>query len=97
MPKFRFKSGKKYKLNFINDNDEVFKTDAIEGPHIEIFSNKSAIIEGCKSIIEYQDNYIKIKIKKGFLSLSGIEFLITSFEDDKIIIKGIILSVEFCV
>lgn len=97
MSKFKFKSSKKHKFNLINDNDEIFNSDAVEGPHIEIFSNKSAIIEGCKSIVEYQENYIKIKIKKGFLSLTGVEFLITSFDDDKIIIKGKIMSIEFCV
>ncbi len=97
MPKFKFKSEKKQKLNFIIDRNEIFNSDITSGIHIEIFSNKNAIVEGCKSIIDYGENYIKLKIKKGFLTLSGSEFIISSFEEEKIVIKGNISSIEFCV
>ncbi len=97
MPKFKFKSAKKHKFNFIIDRNEIFNSDITSGIHIEIFSNKNAIVEGCKSIIDYGENYIKLKIKKGFLTLSGSEFIISSFEEERINIKGNISSIEFCV
>lgn len=97
MQKFKFKSKKKHKLNIISDHTEIFSNDISGGVHIEIFSNKNAIIEGCKSIVDYRENYIKLKIKKGFLILSGTEFLISSFDEEKIIIKGNIFSLEYCV
>lgn len=97
MPKFKFKSAKKNKFNLIKDRDEILNSDVTKGIHTEIFSNKKVIIEGCKGIVDYQDNYIKLKLKKGFFSLTGTEFLIISFDEEKIIIKGNVLTVEFCI
>lgn len=97
MPKFKFKSARKNKFNFIKDYDEVLNQEMFVGAHTEIFSNKKVIIEGCQSILDYQNNYIKLKLKKGFLNVFGNEFLITAFDEEKIVIKGNIASIEFCV
>lgn len=97
MSRYKFKSNKKNKINLIAEYNEFISKDIMEGIHTEIFSNKNIIIENCKGIVDYQENYIKLKIKKGFLVLSGTEFVISSFEDEKIMIKGNIISIEFCV
>lgn len=98
MPKFKFKSNKKKnKFNFITDNGEVFNSEIIKGEHIEMYSNEKIILEGCRNIIDYQNDYIKLKLKKGYIIIMGTDFLISSFEDENIIIKGNIASVEFCV
>lgn len=97
MPIFKFKTARKNKFNFIKDRNEILDSQLLAGIHTEIFSNKKIIIEGCQSIVDYQNNYLKLKIKKGFLNILGNEFLITSFEEEKIVIKGNILSIEFCV
>lgn len=96
LPKFRFHSARKNKFNFIKDSDEIFDNE-IKGSHTEIFSNKKLIIEGCISIVDYQDEYIKLKLKKGFFNISGRDFLITEFNDEKIVLKGNIFSIEFCI
>ena len=97
MAKFKFKSSKKNKFNFINNYDEILNSEIISGAHIEIFSNKKIIIEDCKNIVDYQENYIKLKLKKGYLNIFGTKFLITAFDDEKIVIKGNVISIEFCV
>ena len=97
MPIFKFKTARKNKFNFIKDRNEILDSQLLAGIHTEIFSNKKIIIEGCQSIVDYRNNYLKLKIKKGFLNILGNEFLITSFEEEKIVIKGNILSIEFCV
>ena len=97
MPIFKFKTARKNKFNFIKDRNEILDSQLLAGIHTEIFSNKKIIIEGCQSIVDYQNNYLKLKIKKGFFNFLGNEFLITSFEEEKIVIKGNILSIEFCV
>lgn len=97
MPKFKFKSKKKNKFNLIKDRDEILNSELLGGAHIEIYSNKKIIIEGCFGIVDYQENYIKLKLKRGFLSLSGTDFLILYYEDEKIDIKGNILTLEFCI
>lgn len=97
MSKYKFKSSKKNKINLVAEYNEFISKDITDGVHTEIFSNKKLIIENCKGIIDYEENYIKLKIKKGFLVLCGTEFVITSFEEEKIIIKGNIVSIEFCI
>lgn len=96
LSKFRFKTNKKEKINLIKDTNEILNTELIGGAHIEIHSNKKIIIEGCCGIVEYQNNYIKLKFKKGFISLTGDNFLILSFDNETISIKGDILAIEFC-
>ncbi len=96
LPKFKFRSARKNKFNFIKDRDELLNSELITGAHTEIFSNKKIIVEACQSIVDYRSEYIKLKLKKGFLNIMGNEFLITAFDDEKIVIKGNILSIEFC-
>lgn len=96
MPKFKFKSKKKDKFNLIKDSNEILSKEFLNGAHIEIFSNKKLIIDGCYGIEDYQNNYIKLKIKKGYISLTGNDFLILSFENEKIDIKGNFFNIEFC-
>ena len=97
MPKFKFKSARKNKLNFVTDKLETFESDIIGGIHVEIFSNKKLILEDCLGIIDYKSDYLKLKIKKGFLNILGNELLITTFENKIIIVTGYIVSIEFCV
>lgn len=94
MAEFKFKSKKKSKFNFISNNDEK---DFFDVTHIEMFSNKNVIVEGCKKILDYQNDYIKLKLKKGTIIFWGLNFVILDFDEEKIIIKGKISSVEFCV
>ncbi len=96
MPKFKFKSKKKNKFNLIKDRDEILGGEILGGTHTEIYSNKKLIIEGCFGIVDYQENYIKLKLKKGFLTLTGNDFLILSFDEEKIDINGTIITIEFC-
>lgn len=97
MQKFKFNSAKKSKLNLIKDSDEILYNNKITTSHTELFSNKRIVIEGCSNIIEYQENYIKLKLKKGIICLTGSEFLISSFNEENIDIKGNILTIEFCI
>lgn len=96
MPKFKFKSARKNKFNFFKDKEEILGNEIIGGVHTQVFSNQKVVIEGCRSIVEYQENYIKLKFKKGFFNIIGTEFIITEFDNEKIVIKGIITSIEFC-
>lgn len=96
MSKFIFKTKKKDKINLIKDSDDILNSEFLLGSHIEIYSNKKILIEGCLGIIEYQKNLIKLRLKKGFLTLGGSDFLVLSFDNIKIDIKGNIQSLEFC-
>lgn len=97
MAKFKFKSKKRKRFNFINGEEDFSNYDLIKESHIELFSNKKAVIESCQKILDYQENYIKLKLKKGFVVFMGNDFVITDFENEKIIICGSVYSIEFFV
>ena len=97
LSKYKFKSTKKNKFHIFKDADETIDSNIYGDVHTEIFLNKKIIIEGCQSIVDYKNDYIKLKIKKGFLNIFGNDFIITSFDNEKIVVKGNIASIEFCV
>lgn len=95
LSKFKFKSKAKNRLNLIKNNDDYINSDMFIGAHIEIFSNRRIIIEGCKNIMEYDDNCLRLKIDNMFVSFVGSDFVITEYDNKKIMIKGIVSSIGF--
>lgn len=95
MAKFKFKTASKNKINFIKNSEEYISDEIFLGSHIEFFSNRRIVVEGCKGIVEYDENYLKIKIDNMFVNFFGSDFLITEYDNKKIMIKGKLISVEF--
>ena len=91
------KSNKKEKWNLFGDNSLGLQNTLLQGCRIEIFSNNEAIIEGCLSVYEYNDSYLKLKTTSGAVIFVGQEFDIVSFEQKTITVKGKISSLEFSV
>lgn len=66
------------------------------GPtHLEINGNNEVIVEGCRSIVEYDENIIKISTKKMYISFFGRSLNIKCLTTDSLVIKGFITSIEF--
>ncbi|MDR0738636.1 MAG: YabP/YqfC family sporulation protein [Oscillospiraceae bacterium] len=63
--------------------------------HIEVNSNEEAIIEGCKGVLDYDKNLIRVDAGKMRLLFAGKELLLKCLTSDSLIIHGKILSVEF--
>lgn len=65
-------------------------------PYIEMKSNKEITIEGCKGILEYNDETIRINTMGGMvLVFKGRGLNILCMTASGIIIGGFVLSVEF--
>lgn len=90
------RSKRKEKWNLFRLNDAVLDDDLIKGPHIELFCNNQAVIDGCLGVYEYNDTYLKLRLTKGALVLCGTDFDIVTFENKMITVKGKITSLEFC-
>lgn len=67
------------------------------GPKIELNSNREAVIEDCRGIIEYYENRIKINLGKGTVTFSGSGLHIGCMSENSALITGNIQTVEFCV
>ena len=61
----------------------------------EMCGNKEVIIEGCQGILIYDENLIKIKVKKMLVSFFGRNLSVKCLTSDSLIILGFITSVEF--
>ena len=62
---------------------------------IIINSNKEIIIEGCKNILEYEDDRIKLNLGNKTLLIIGESLSITSITINGVVIIGNISSLEF--
>ena len=69
--------------------------DGVVGCHIELFSNKKLIIEGCYGIIEYNENFVRINLSKGEVQIFGSKLEIFNMVSDTITVKGVIDNIEF--
>ena len=62
---------------------------------VELLSNKQAVVEGCKGILEYSDCCIRLNADRLILKFSGQNLEIKCFTDNSAIIEGFLLSVEY--
>ncbi len=65
--------------------------------HIELEGNREAVIEGCKSVLEYDDGLIRLDLGKNSIRFMGNDLVIRSLSVDRAVITGYILSIEFII
>lgn len=63
--------------------------------HIELSGNNEAIVDGCKGVIEYDENIVRLDTGKMTVRFLGSDLSIRSLTDDNAVIEGTITSVEF--
>lgn len=62
---------------------------------IEMLGNREIIIDGCKGVIEYDENTIKLNIGDLALCLVGTDMVIESFDSGVAIIRGRFAEIDF--
>jgi len=65
------------------------------GPHIEMRSNREAVIDGRCTVLEYEDCLIRINTGKGIIRFCGRGLQIKNLSSDGMIIEGFICSLDF--
>lgn len=63
--------------------------------HLEMKSNREAVVEGCLGIEEYDENIVKIKMPKMGICFFGKKLEIKCMSVDSLVIEGVISSIEF--
>lgn len=76
-------------------NDSRFININLIEPRLEMLSNREIIIDGCKGVIEYEENMIKLNIGKISVSIGGDGLIINSFENEVAVISGQIIEIAF--
>ena len=65
------------------------------GVHIELDSNREAVIDGCRGVLEYDDEIVRLNTARGQVKLTGKGMVIRSLSDDQAIVSGLFLTIEF--
>ena len=90
-----FKQSKAPLSHRICDNLELPEDICRNCGYIEIISNCCALVDGCKGILEYDDNLIKLSLGKRAVSFSGNNLSIKSLSMEQAMVEGFIMSMEF--
>ena len=64
-------------------------------PKVTILGFDRMLIENYKTILEYQDFFIRIKMSPGLININGFELLMNEMTKEDLIIPGNIESVDF--
>lgn len=63
--------------------------------YIEMISNYCALIDGCKSVMEYDDSVVKLNLGKMTVAFRGNSLTIKSLSMEQAMVEGFIALVEF--
>ena len=86
------KKSRFWNLKGLKNSDFSAMLDPI---NIEIKGNREVIIEGAKSIAEYDENMVKVNMKKMAVVLFGRGLEIKCLTSDSLVVKGFVTSLEF--
>lgn len=83
------------KLDTIANKLQVPYSAICNSPRFEMSGNREIIIEGCKSILSYDEDVIKINTGKLKATFFGRNFTIKCLSPDSLVIEGFVTSIEF--
>lgn len=88
--------GKAYKVvEILAEALELPRDIILDISKIIIIGTDSFTIENHKGIVTYCDNKISINTGTGIITIIGKELIIKSILEEKIIVKGQLISIEF--
>lgn len=64
-------------------------------PKVTILGFDRMLIENYKAVLEYQDFFVRIKMKTGLININGFGLFMNEMTKDDLIITGSIESVDF--
>ena len=53
-------------------------------------------MEGCKGIVEYREDLIRVNLRQGQLAVGGRNLELSCVSEDSMIVRGYINKIEFC-
>ena len=62
---------------------------------IELSGNRRAVVEGCRGILEYEEDLIRLNTTSGVVRFLGQKLRMNCLTEDSAVVTGQILSVEF--
>lgn len=85
----------KKKQNRFEELLELPKEISSQSPKLTLVGFEELLIENYKSILEYQDFYIRLSTYIGIININGFELNLNEMTNDDILITGKIESIDF--
>ncbi len=89
------RNSRKKKTSKINRLLEIPQEVSSNIPKVTIVAFEQMLIENYKSILEYQDFYIRLSTTIGILNINGFKLNLKEMTNDDLLITGKIDSVDF--
>ena len=74
---------------------EEFKKNRQKHSDIQIADNKEIVLDGCRRVVEYNENHIKLELPSIGISIVGMQLKMRNYSIGGVIIKGQIHSITF--
>lgn len=74
---------------------ELPKEIILKSTKITVIEDNNILIEGYQNIVDYFDNYIKIKANNMFIIIDGVNLDIKEITDFELVIDGKIYSINY--
>ena len=78
-------------MSFLDLPFEVFTGT----PYIEIRGDEEVVISGCKNILEFQDDILRINCGKLTLRVAGNGLTLTNMSENRLVVAGKICEVSY--
>ncbi len=85
----------KKKQNRFEELLEIPKEISSQNPKITIMGFEELFVENYKSILEYQDFYVRLSTHIGIINVNGFELKLNEMTNDDILITGKIEGIDF--
>lgn len=74
------------------DIPEIARRDV---PHIEMQGNREVLVDGCRGVLEYTSDQIKLNAGACVIRFSGSDMTIRAYSENQTEINGEILQIDF--
>ena len=82
-------------INELAQKYEDFKNSLIRHSELQLTDNTNLVIYGCKRVLQYDENYIKLELATKGAAIDGLERSMSNFSSNGVVIKGKIHSITF--
>jgi len=65
------------------------------GAHMEFYGNRQVTVEGCRGVLEYDEDAVRLSTDTGIVRFTGRSLSLTCLSGDSAVISGFILTVAF--
>ena len=81
-----------YRKRILSEERET--TAVAKGPRIELLSDREAIVEGCRGIMDYDPGYIRMNVGCGTVAFCGENLYAQVYTGETMVIRGTIRTAE---